>query len=71
MMHLSFSIILVRKIYYNKFQKYSIYSLKKNIKKINNQNITITFFISTEEKLKKNINLLIKKNFKEYNYNLV
>ena len=71
MMHLSFSIILVRKIYFNKFQKYSIYSLKKNVKKIYNKNTTITFFISTEEKLKKSINLLIKKNFKEYNYNLV
>jgi hypothetical protein len=70
-MHLSFSIILVGKIYLNKFQKYSIYSIKKNIKKINNQNLTITFFISTEEKFKKNINLLIKKEFKELNYNLV
>jgi hypothetical protein len=71
MMHLSLSIILVGKIYLNKFQKYSIYSIKKNIEKINNQNITITFFISTEEKFKKNINFLIKKEFKEFNYNLV
>jgi hypothetical protein len=70
-MHLSFSIILVSKIYLNKFQKYSIHSIKKNIEKFNNENIIITFFISTEEKFKKNINSLIKKEFKALNYNLV
>lgn len=71
MRHLSLSIILYGESYLNKFEKYSIYSLKKNIDKINNVNLFITFFISTNKKLKDRIQYLIKKKFKNLNYNIL
>jgi hypothetical protein len=71
MTNLSLSIVLVGEIYLNKFKKYTVHSLRKNIEKINNKNLSITFFISTETKLKDDINLLIKKNFKKFHYELI
>lgn len=71
MTNLSLSIVLVGEIYFNKFKRYSVHSLRKNIEKINNKNLSITFFISTETKLKDDINLLIKKNFEKFHYKLI
>ena len=71
MKHLSFSIVLYGESYLNKFEKYSLYSLKKNVDKINNNNLFITFFVSTNKKLKKKIQLLIKKFFKNIKYNIL
>jgi hypothetical protein len=71
MKHLSFSIVLYGESYLNKFEKYSLYTLKKNIDKINNDNLFLTFLVSTNKKLKKKIQLLIKKFFKNFKHNIL
>jgi hypothetical protein len=71
MISISFSLVLVGETYIKKFQDYSIYSLKKNIDKINRKNLSLTFFISTQKHSKKKIDSIFKKHFKNFTNNLI
>lgn len=71
MISISFSLVLVGETYIKKFQDYSIYSLKKNIDKINRKDLSLTFFISTQKHSKKKIDSIFKKHFKNFTNNLI
>jgi|688.fasta_scaffold190147_2 hypothetical protein len=71
MVSIDFSLVLIGKTYIKKFQDYSIYSLKKNIDKINSKDLSLTFFISTQKHFKKKIDSIFKKHFKNFTNNLI